>query len=227
MKINGRLLLILCAVVLFTRIWSANGHRSDRSALPRNAVTANSRALATTKSGSRPVLRQTAELRAPSKGRETTPVGSDEIWTVQTVPFKLPEGLAPGHYRVVSDAGRVGRLTIDPIARTAGAAPEFVAITTETERWYLIRLKSDLSGGRPSFSTAWNNRLPSVPDLTLSLDFPSANRKFDFTGCVPEAAIDATPTAEPPIENSLPASSGEALLQQAERPAPPELPSPL
>jgi len=227
MKINGRLLLILCAVALFIHIWNVNGQKSHRSALPRNAATATSGAFVTTKKPPRPALRQTAELRAPAIGRETPPLGSEEIWTVQTVPFKLPEGLTPGHYRVVSDAGRVARLTIAPVARTAGASADFVAITTETERWYLIRLKSEGTTGRPSFSTAWDTMPPSVPDLSLSFAAPVANRKFDFTGYLLEAAIDATQTTEPTTENAVPASSGEVILQQAERPAPPELPSPL
>jgi len=227
MKINGRLLLILFAVALFIRIWNVNGQKAPRAGLTRNAAAVRTRTLAREKKTPSFELRRTADRTLPATGKMAFPVGSEELWTAQTVPFRLPEGLAPGTYRAVSDAGRVARLSIEGTARTANSSADFVAISTETERWYLIRLKSDGATGRFSFANAWNNRMPSVPDLQLSLPPVVANRKFDFTGYVPAATIDALPATEPAAETLIPTTPAEALVQQAERPAPPELPSPL
>jgi len=216
MKINGRLLLILCAVALFIHLWNVNDRRPTRAALTGSAAVRDPR-----KSETRqpmPPLHRTATKAVPLPARADLPMpGGEEIWTAQSAPFQLPKGLPAGAYRVVSESGRVARLTIDATVNGTekGGAPDFLAISTASDRWYVIRLKA--SSGRPSFSTAWNDRLPSVPDIPLPPTDAMPNRKFDFSGYA----------APEPIEAVAPAVTVEAAIEQAERPSPPELPSPL
>ena len=216
MKINGRLLLILCAVALFIRVWNVNDRRPARTALTGVAAVTAPRQPETRQP--MPPLHRTAKKGEPLPAKsDLPPSGGEEMWTAESAPFQLPEGLPPGAYRVVSESGRVARLTIGATANGKGkeVVPDFLAISTASDRWYVIRLK--VPSVRPSFSAAWNDRLPSVPDIPLPPTDAMPNRKFDFSGYA----------APEPIEAVAPAAPVGATIEQAERPSPPELPSPL
>jgi hypothetical protein len=218
MNINGRLLLLVVAIGLFVRVWKTNEH-------PRTRPVVRSRSEAAE-------LIQSHAITAAEKAPPTTPVSDrrdrderlplEEIWTAATCPIPLPAGIAAGTYRVVNDSGRVAKLiVVAEVASPADASPpvaatELMMTVVGGERWYLIGLRSDSTAIRSEDTPhATSNRVsPVVPEVALPADAPTANRKFDFSGY---------DTIQAPAVEVI----DREVIEQASRPRPPEMPSPL
>lgn len=212
MNINGRLLLLLVVVGLFVRIWKTNEH-------PRSRPFERSRSHAAERVLPVPVTTAAAaQVAIPVTNRAiaTEQAAIEEFWNADSAPIPLPADIAAGEYRIVSDSGRVGRLTIQADAAPREGTIEMFSVVDRNERWYLIRLRSDnttvqISGANDTAAVA---DAPIAPEFAPEMEVQLPHRKYDFSGytSVPEPV--SAPTA---VE----------VIEQASRPHAPELPSPL
>lgn len=212
MSINGRLLLLLVVVGLFVRVWKTNEH-------PRTRPYERSRSHAAERALPAPIATTAAAqvaLPVTNRANVTEQSVNEEIWTVDTAPIPLPAAIAAGDYRIVSDSGRVGRLTIEANTTPRQGTIEMFSVVSGTERWYLIRLSSDGATAQTDAAedAATIADAPIEAELAPETHEPLPRRKFDFNGytAVPE------PVAPP---------AAVVVTEQASRPLPPELPSPL
>jgi hypothetical protein len=186
MNINGRLLLLVAVTALFARTWSVNsGRHVDSVSRARPAVSQNLGPWHSIHPVRRPVI-----ATQPVSITTQHAVQGEEIWTVETSPIALPDGIAPGLYRVVDDAGRVARLEIaGGQQRGAGShsvPADFHMTTIGGRRWYFIRLQ-------PTTVTGAIRQVPAAVLDEVKLDRPAfTNPKFDFTGYCPAGSVVAT-----------------------------------
>ncbi len=233
MNINGRLLLLVAATGLFVRVWMVNDRPRVRNHPPMRTQTAirmpppdPNHAVRASDVPTRPVSaiasQPSAAVERPFsiphsafRVRSFSPAVVEETWTESNCPVPLPAGIGSGTYRVVDESGRVARLEI---AASTAAAPDAVAPVVEPDlylttvgmsRWYFIRLRH-LSIAEPPAVPP-----PELPARDLAVSSASdqerplcTNRKFDFTGYVPQG-WNAAPDAE-----------------EIARPEPPDLPVP-
>lgn len=212
MKINARLILMMVVIGLFVRVWKTNEH-------PRTRPVERSRHQAAEKVVKPAIVAAEVEqpaLTVSAKVTRDEPIAIEELWTVESSPIPLPAGMAEGSYRAVSDSGRIARLVIagnesSREIETATPVTELLTLVVRGERWYLVRLKTEPTAKRAALvpSATTSDATPIEPLLAPSDELPTGNRKFDFTGYV---------TAPSPALEGL---------EQAARPAPPEMPSPL
>jgi hypothetical protein len=207
MKLNPRLLLLLVMLGLFVRVWNANAPRR-RGTISATGVTPTG-----FRDSSRPFSWRNDRIdRSPSDDRSSV---HEERWTLVTCPVSIPTMLPAGIYRAASSRGRIARLEV-PFSAQHGAArgvsSPFEVSTPQGERWFVIRLESGLDqvASEETADVASSGFLPGVLDIPIGTQIPFANRKFDFTGYVPARA-----TRHPAV-----------VVEQAERPRAPELPSP-
>ena len=73
----------------------------------------------------------------------------DDLWMFGGLDMPLPEGLVPGEYRIVDNAGTVRQLTLtlDDLTTYHQSKPKFVArdiyqSQDEHHRWYFIRVQT-------------------------------------------------------------------------------------
>jgi hypothetical protein len=198
MTINGRLLLLVVVLGLFIRVWKTNEHPRMRPAA-RSRIHTNQ---SLPSNAAAPPDGSTRVTRVIDRRIDDALVEA-ERWTATTCPIPLPAGIAPGAYRVVSDSGRVAALTVAlsetwaAVTPIPTAPPELLTTVVSDERWYWIRLVNE----------------PVRSDVAKASEeaiTPTKNsrRKFDFG------------------DHELPPAPA-ASLQEAARPRPPELPSPL
>jgi hypothetical protein len=124
-----RVTLLVLLTALFAAAWSGDGR--DKPA--RSAV------------------RTVGRVSAPSHNRPATEPISVELAESKVTAvsvardLRLPTGIAPGTYRVVSNTGAVRRveLTAEELAglgRAVGAAEELYVVSDAGSRWYFVRL---------------------------------------------------------------------------------------
>lgn len=212
MKFNARLILMMVVIGLFVRVWKTNEH-------PRTRPVERSRHQAAEKVVKPAIVAAEVEQPAMTVSAKVTReehIAIEELWTAESSPIPLPEGIAEGSYRAVSDSGRIARLVITGNESSRGnettaALTELLTLVVGGERWYLLRLKTEPAAKRTDLvpDAATSDVTPIEPLIAPSNDLPEGNRKFDFTGYV---------TAPSPALEGL---------EQAARPAPPEMPSPL
>jgi hypothetical protein len=139
----------------------------------------------------------------------------EETWTEADCPIPLPAGIGGGTYRVVDDTGRVARLEIpssSAVSFHTGAPvvePELCMTTAGSTRWYFIRLRQPVIAELPVVPLPDEPAYSSATHSATGDERPLfTNRKFDFTGYVPQN-WDASPNPE-----------------EIARPGPPDLPVP-
>jgi len=232
MSTNGRLLLLVLVTGLFVRVWMVNSRTRPRILpatrsqvairLPPPDPTEAARARDVVV---RPVsiVRQSVDpvdevFRPPISIFRIpgfSPTATEEIWTEANCPIPVPFGIGNGSWRVVDDTGRVARLEIasssavNPATGAPVVEPEFCATSDGSTRWYFIRLHQPVIAELPVVP------LPEEPACSSNTHSATAagrplftNRKFDFTGYVPQK-WDASPDPE-----------------EIARPEPPDLPVP-
>lgn len=237
MNINGRLLLVLCAVALFVRVWSTNDRhrpvRSPRPAAVSKTIPRGPASPAKKLTAARPI----GLIQGTVVDERPAAIAAEETWTAQTAPFELSPGLAAGTYRVVSDSGRVARLTIPASGerRECASSLDVLSISTATERWYLIRLKTERVANREVPAVGSSEPFPTAIDSMLVPSIPSTRPSVALSESLPAAAVESAPESLPEStpalqsaeETAEPVPATAPIIQQAERPAAPELPSPL
>ena len=183
MILNGRLILLLVAMGLFVRVWSAN----DR---PRQRPVPRSRSQAASTSSLPLDSRPEPAISGESAGAMALfrVAAHEELWTAASCPVPLPAGLTSGVYRVVDDLGRVARLEIGPAAAVSptsisSPSPSFFVTAAADRQWYFIRLQG--IAGLPSLAGPRQNRTSPVGPATEPHPQPIARRKFDFSGYIP------------------------------------------
>ena len=154
---NGRLLALLGAIALFVCLWSAP-ERKRPEAAPVQIASAESPKL------------PAAMRDAPAFAPRAAPTLSDppELetilepeWLGDPLLSRLPTGLLPGVYRVVSTDGAVG--LVDIHGTVLGANPQELFTHREGRTtWYFIR-QADDAVGRSPVSEPGAARAPPAP----------------------------------------------------------------
>jgi hypothetical protein len=237
MHVFGRALLLLITTGLFVRVWSDNArpYSEQPQRRPQSVAEGFHRAEHIVRRA--PIYAQRVPaghelaLAKATTGTPTEPV----IWRAATAPIPLPAGIAPGAYRVASDAGQVALLTIDtrPNAPQAlsdarqnaqpAASSEFYVVTYGQSRWYFIRLATTFAADADA--PAAEVPAAEVPATTggAAIDYrksPAAAlpERWQFIG----RPVDASEM----ISSVLTMSADGGPIENA-RPDPPALPEPL
>jgi hypothetical protein len=232
MSTNGRLLLLVLVTGLFMRVWMVNSRTRQRNLpatrsqvairLPPPDPTEAARAREVVV---RPVsiVRQSIDpvdeaFRPPISVIRIPgffPAATEESWTETNCPIPLPAGIGNGTWRVVDDTGRVARLEIasspavNPSTSAPVVAPELCVTSVGSTRWYFIRLHQPVVAELPAVPLPGEPAYSSTTHSATGSERPLfTNRKFDFTGYVPQN-WDASPDSE-----------------EIARPEPPDLPVP-
>jgi hypothetical protein len=231
MSTNGRLLLLVLVTGLFVRVWMVNNRTRLRNLpatrsqvairLPPPDPTEAARARDVVV---RPVsiVRQSIDpvdeafrppisiFRIPGFSHAAT----EETWTATNCPIPLPAGIGNGAWRVVDDTGRVARLEIasssasNPSTGAPVAEPDFCMTTVGSARWYFIRLPQPVIAELPVVPLPQEPAYGATTHSATGAERPLfTNRKFDFTGYVPQIWDASDP-------------------EEIARPEPPDLPVP-
>jgi hypothetical protein len=185
---NGRLLLLVVAMGLFVRVWTANDRPRPRA---RFRTSDRISGMVTGPHPDSVVGGDSVPTVAVSVTKESMRF-AEEDWTENNCPISLPAGIAAGSYRVVDDTGRVAHLEVAPSAavsqnvRASVANPEFYVLADGASRWYFVRLRESVAS-EPEIPAPQALEVIGEGPSTLSLCHrPFTNRKFDFTGYVDE-----------------------------------------
>jgi hypothetical protein len=230
MNINGRLLLLVVATGLFVRIWMVNNRpRTCSPTRPHVAIHMPPPDPTPRASANEVVVRPVSIVSEPPEPAENTfstrhsalhtrrfsPAALEETWTESTCPIPLPAGIESGIYRVADNTGRVARLEITAPVATAQDArgpvveSELYLTTAGSSRWYFIRLHDLSIAALPSMPVPDQPAVDLVAQSDTGEERPlCTNKKFDFTGYIPQGWTGA-PDAE-----------------EIARPEPPDLPVP-
>jgi hypothetical protein len=210
MSINGRVLLLVLATGLFIRVWMVNNRARLRNLSPARPQVAIRLPPPdpTPKARARDlVVRPVSIVSQPADPVDEafrnpisvfcipgfSPATLEESWTEANCPIPLPAGIGNGTYRVVDDTGRVARLEIAPPAvvisgaDTPVAKPELCMTTIGSTRWYFIRLRQPVIAELPVVPLPEEPAYSSAGHSATGTEHPVfTNRKFDFTGYVPQ-----------------------------------------
>jgi hypothetical protein len=232
MSTNGRLLLLVLVTGLFIRVWMVNNRTRQRNLpatrsqvairLPPPDPTEAARARDLVV---RPVsmVRQSVDpadeaFRPPISIFRIpgfSPASMEETWTEANCPIPLPAGIGNGSWRVVDDTGRVARLEVASVSSenlgtdARVVEPDFCMTSVGSKRWYFIRLRQPVIAEQPAVPLPEDPAYGANAHSATGAERPLfMNRKFDFTGYVPQNR-DASPDPE-----------------EIARPEPPDLPVP-
>jgi len=232
MSTNGRLLLLVLVTGLFIRVWMVNNRTRLRNlppARPQVAIRLPPPDPTEAARAREVVVRPVSIVRQPADTVDEafrspisifripgfSPAATEELWTETNCPIPLPAGIGNGTWRVVDDTGRVARLEIAAVSsENLGTGvrvvePELCMTTAGATRWYFIRLRQPVIAELPVVPLPEEPAYSSTTHSATGVERPLfTNRKFDFTGYVPQN-WDASPDPE-----------------EIARPEPPDLPVP-